>query len=384
MRARVLPRLAVSAVALGALGGAFAGHAGAQPVNPSEPSSTTATSAPSTSTSTTTTEPSSTTESSLPAPTAADVASAPAPTSVGRTTATSASTTTTRAAAPRDAGAATPLLGTFELTGGSCTGTVSGTYFRMLQPGGVVNGPDHGYITNADSGCADKTYTALQPGIDGGLISGGYQPEPHPAFDRKGNALAARIVKPAVFFGVEFSLSTAPTDPQTGTAVPAPAIAANGAVLSGDLRAFGASWNAGHFNQGSPKPNGSKPGLTAGPTGTYDAATKSFTLDWTSLIVGGPFGGFTGQWHLTGHFVAGAQTTSSTAAPAAGSSATVPAATRSTAARATRSLASTGSTVDSLVVTALLALLIGATALAAGRSHRVLVSRSASSPRRGT
>jgi hypothetical protein len=44
------------------------------------------------------------------------------------------------------------------------------------------------------------------------------------------------------------------------------------------------------------------PGLTAGPTGTYDSATKKFTLDWTSQIVGGPVNNFTGTWHLEGTF----------------------------------------------------------------------------------
>ena len=37
-------------------------------------------------------------------------------------------------------------------------------------------------------------------------------------------------------------------------------------------------------------------------TGTLDAKTGAFTLTWTSLIVGGPFNGFTGLWHLEGIF----------------------------------------------------------------------------------
>lgn len=200
--------------------------------------------------------------------------------------------------------AATPLLGTLALTNGACAASVTGSYFRMLQPGGTVGGPAAGYLANANSSCADPTYTPLAAGTDGGLVSGAYQPEPSPAFDKQGNALAHRIVQPAVFFGVQFSVSTAATDPQTGVAVPPPSFEANGAALGGDLRALGASWNAGHFNQGAPKPNGATPGLTSGPVGTYEAATQAFTLDWTSLIVGGPFDGFTGQWHFDGHFVA--------------------------------------------------------------------------------
>ena len=35
-------------------------------------------------------------------------------------------------------------------------------------------------------------------------------------------------------------------------------------------------------------------------TGTYNADTKAYTLDWTSQIVGGPFNNFSGHWHLEG------------------------------------------------------------------------------------
>jgi hypothetical protein len=41
--------------------------------------------------------------------------------------------------------------------------------------------------------------------------------------------------------------------------------------------------------------------LTRPVTGTYDAKTKTFTITWYSAIVGGPFNGFTGYWHLQGH-----------------------------------------------------------------------------------
>ena len=72
--------------------------------------------------------------------------------------------------------------------------------------------------------------------------------------------------------------------------------------LSGQLQAFSASWNKQFFNQGSPKPDGSTPGLTSLITGTYDADTKAYTLEWTSQIVGGPFNKFSGFWHLEGVF----------------------------------------------------------------------------------
>ena len=39
-------------------------------------------------------------------------------------------------------------------------------------------------------------------------------------------------------------------------------------------------------------------------TGTYNAKTHAYVLNWTSQVVGGPFNGFTGDWHLTGTFAA--------------------------------------------------------------------------------
>ena len=195
-----------------------------------------------------------------------------------------------------------PLNGTFDVSAGVCKsgGVTSGSYFRMIQAGGTAGaGP---FLQNPSSPCGDKTYTPLSPGTDGGLETGAQQPQPSPAFDSSGNSLAGRILKPAKFFGVKFGESTNKTDPQTGLAVAAPSIANNGCVLSGGLRAFDVGWNNLNFNQGSPKPDGTKPGLTAGPTGLYDSSTGKYVLEWTSQIVGGPFNGFTGKWYLTGTF----------------------------------------------------------------------------------
>jgi hypothetical protein len=200
------------------------------------------------------------------------------------------------------AGCSAPLTGTFGVAAGKCTtgGVTSGSYFRMIQPGGTAAaGP---FLQNSSSTCGDKTFTPLSPGTDGGLKSGVRQGQPTPAFDASGNSLAGKIIKPAVFFGVKFGVSTNATDPQTGKAVAAPTISNDGGALTGDLRAIDVGWNNQHFNQGAPKPDGTKPGLTSGPTGTYNASTGAYTLDWTSLIVGGPFNGFTGKWHLAGTF----------------------------------------------------------------------------------
>ena len=172
------------------------------------------------------------------------------------------------------------------------------------------NGSDSDYLVNGNSTCSDQTYTLFEPGTAGGLVTGGYQPGPSPAFDGSGNALADQIVQPVAFFGVKFSVTTEATDPQTNQSVPTPSVAVDGSDLTGNLEAWSAGWNKQYFNQGAPKPGGGSPGFTSGPTGTYNSSTGSFTLTWTSQIVGGPFNNFTGQWHLVGTFEPGPGTTS--------------------------------------------------------------------------
>jgi len=195
------------------------------------------------------------------------------------------------------------LVGTFKLQPGTCVGTsVTGTYFQMIFPGGTVaNGK---FFANPDSTCANKAYTSLVPGTKGGFVTGKYEPNPTPAFSAQGGALAASIVQPASFTGIDFSIATNSVDPQTSLAVPPPAISVKNGKLSGQVKAVSASWNKLYFNQGSPKPNGSSPGLTAPLTGTYSSKTHAFVITWTSQIVGGPFNGFTGFWHLAGTFSA--------------------------------------------------------------------------------
>lgn len=197
-----------------------------------------------------------------------------------------------------------PLVGTFVIDAAVCSeaGTVSGSFFRMVQGGGTVaDGP---FVPNADSTCADQTYSPLAPGSVG-LVTGEFQPQPENPFDEAGNGLADAIVAPTKFFGANFAVSSNEIDPASGTAVTAPAITLNAdGTLSGDLRAISVAWNGQQFNQGSPKPDDSRPGLTTDLTGTYDPETGRFVIEWVSQIVGGPFDGFSGVWRLEGVFTA--------------------------------------------------------------------------------
>jgi hypothetical protein len=226
-------------------------------------------------------------------------------------------------------GAGEELIGLFRLTPGAVNGaTVAGTWFRMLQPGGnAKTGP---YMTNADSPADSGQATLLKPGTSGGVRTGGYQSQPATGFDGGGNSLADAITTPTGFFGVKFSISTNETDLQTKTKVAPPTIRVEKGRLTADLSSWAASWNNQNFNQGAPKPvqstQAQAPGqkqaqrawdwvshkwLEAAPrstvsgggaTGTYDAKTGAFVLEWTSHIDGGPFNGFTGLWHLEGTF----------------------------------------------------------------------------------
>lgn len=198
---------------------------------------------------------------------------------------------------------ATDLLGVFGIDETDCsTPVVTGSYFRMIQPGGTETGP---YVTNADSSCTDKSYTPLAPGSQGGLSTVAFQGNPDPAFDSLGNGLATKIHEPASFFGVDFACSTNPTDPQAEQETPLPVITSdNSGNLTGQTTAFSCAYNQQYFNQGSPKPDGENPGLTTELSGSYVTATGTYTLEWRSTIVGGPFNNFTGVWHFEGTFKA--------------------------------------------------------------------------------
>jgi hypothetical protein len=193
-----------------------------------------------------------------------------------------------------------PLIGTFKVDAGAAPNgqPPTGSYFEMLQSNGAP-------LSNLSSPAPDKDYTPLSPGIDGGLRTDVYQQAPNPAFSggSVGGALADRIIQPVPFYLVNFSTETSSTDAQVGNQDPLPSIVNDNGQLSGQLTAWDAQWNGQSFNQGTPKPDGSVPPPTTPLTGTYEASSHRFTLVWKSLIVGGPFNGFAGLWHLSGTFV---------------------------------------------------------------------------------
>jgi len=191
------------------------------------------------------------------------------------------------------------LFGTFKLDPGICTGlTVSGSYFRMTFP----TQPSRLFF-NSGSSCSNQSYTLLAPGTAGGLRTGQYQPSPTPAFSSSGNALANLIVQPQRLGSNTFSVATPARDPRTGRPLPTPQITENRGRLSGQLEAWSIALAGGSFDQGTPRPGppGGRPRSTA--LGTYNPSTKAFVLSWSSTFVGGPFNGFTGNWHLQGTFV---------------------------------------------------------------------------------
>jgi hypothetical protein len=215
--------------------------------------------------------------------------------------------------------AGTPLVGLFKLDAGvsHANGRYSGSFFRMLTPTGA-------YLTNNNSTARDITYTLLAPGTDGGLKTDGFQEATDPAFasDPATEAgaggrpnvlisLSSRIVRPQQFFFASFGIVTGATDKQFGTPGVLPQIVNRGGTLSGQLSGWVVGWNGNWFNQGTPKPAGapalSEYGLTSDTTtplrGTYDAASGRYVLQWRSLIVSGPFNGFTGEWRIEGTFV---------------------------------------------------------------------------------
>ena len=208
-------------------------------------------------------------------------------------------------------------------------GQVTGTWFRMVQPGGnTKTGP---YMINANSPADGGQATLLAARARRGACApAGTSREPTPGFDGGGNSVADAITQPTRFFGVRFSISTNQTDPQTKTKVAPPTVLerrqahrrpvlVGGVVEPPGVQPGRAQAGVEHRSQGArarSRRRRSGTGCPEVPGGGAevdgDAATAppapttprpaAFVLEWTSHIDGGPFNGFTGLWHLEGVF----------------------------------------------------------------------------------
>lgn len=196
---------------------------------------------------------------------------------------------------PRSQASGTAMTGQFIVRDGQCGSgeTPVGSYFMMLDPSGNP-------VDNGDSPCSDKAATPVGAGSDG-LTPGHMQP----FADSPGASRA--IIAPTTFFGSPFAVATEGPDKQSGAAVEAPAVRESGGKLTGEISSFQAFYNGAYYNQGAPKPGGGTPGrTTAGLSGTYNAGSDAFVLEWRSTITGGAFNNFTGVWHLEGTYKAAA------------------------------------------------------------------------------
>lgn len=140
-------------------------------------------------------------------------------------------------------------------------------------------------------------------GVDGGIYVGTYQNPPVTETHYGHKVGSDQILNPKKFIWeqVPIYVSTVDADPSNKEIkYPAPKIIQRGKKLQAELSGWTCMWRGNTFNQGSPRSSNDK-----GPRGTYDPETKAYTLDWHSKIQEGPFEGFTGVWHLVGHFTPG-------------------------------------------------------------------------------
>ena len=199
--------------------------------------------------------------------------------------------------------APSPMIGLFRFKPGAYANSkVSGSYIRLVLAGGTrENGP---FFPNPSSRAT--TYTLLNPGTDGGLRTGGYQPAPTPAFNATGDALANRIIAPQRFAFIQYSAQTSPIDPQTGATCRRRRSACRPTASSAaSCRPSRRSGTSRTSTSGRRSRTARSPGLTSPVSGTYNAETKAFTLEWTSQIVGGAFNNFSAAWHFEGTFEPG-------------------------------------------------------------------------------
>jgi hypothetical protein len=191
------------------------------------------------------------------------------------------------------------LSGSLQLAPTSCAnGSPSGSFLEVTD--GVKD------YTNPDSTCDGGAVTLLPPGTTG-IPLGRFAADPDPTFAPNGDSLSNLVIQPTSYNGHKFGIGTSPYDVQdapTGPlAYPPPQALVQGSTLTLDLRSLDVTF------EGPPGSTcASAEGLgcweegTKAATGTFNALSHQFTLNWLSSQ------GFTGQavgvvFHLEGTLV---------------------------------------------------------------------------------
>ena len=148
-------------------------------------------------------------------------------------------------------------------------------------------------------------------GPAGGITLGTHQPfvlspdVPHPPSGTGYAGTPASLttaMQTFQFFGVNTYIGLNAVSYQSGNAKPAPSATVDAAGnLSVELSSWEVIWNGSVFEQG---PRVSAATGFAPATGTYDYETGNYSIGWVSKIVGGPFSGVPGHWHLEGTILA--------------------------------------------------------------------------------
>ena len=123
------------------------------------------------------------------------------------------------------------------------------------------------------------------------------------------------------FFGTSTYIGLNPISYQSGIAKNTPTLdlvsgscVSNVCDITADFSAWEVYWNGSVFEQG-PRPDNTLPFELA--AGTVDIVTGDYALDWSSQILGGPFNGVTGFWHIEGQFTNVSAVPSAVPVPAA-------------------------------------------------------------------
>ena len=197
---------------------------------------------------------------------------------------------------------ATTLVGTFKLTAGSCATTHAD---RDVLPHDLSRREPHGgkFFDNPDSTCTDKSYTLAVPGTAGGFTTGKYQPEPGAGLLGDGKRPVEHDHPTTVVHGHQLQHrheSEGSPDRSCRT----------GADDQGQEReALGTGRGVERIMEQALLQSGLAQARRhlawADRAGHRDLQLQDPRLraDVGSAVVGGPFNGFTGYWHLQGKFV---------------------------------------------------------------------------------